>query len=186
MVFLLAQFLKKAIYFTSSSFLSSGRILMLDMLTSCFSFLIHIARSIIDLAVSSDELSDGRSFVPTCKMKWSGHLFTDGFTKLFMYVVFVPEKILRSIKVFCHTIYYDKYRYFVLCSFWFVIFVIIRCDCFLWVTTTTQWSYGSHVLVGLLRYILVLLLLLTFFFFIVEAHCNVSLAFLAFDGFCVL
>ena len=38
---------------------------------------------------------------------------------------------LVSSKVFYHTIFYDKYRFFVLFSFWFVIFVIICCDCWL-------------------------------------------------------
>ena len=64
---LLAQFLQKPIYFTpfSSSFLLSARILMLDMLTSCFSLLIDVVRSIIDLAISSDDLSNDMLFVPT-------------------------------------------------------------------------------------------------------------------------
>ena len=64
----------------SSSYLSSARIMMLDMLTPCFLFLIDVARSIIDLAISSGDLSDDRSFVPTYKMKWSGLLHTDVFT----------------------------------------------------------------------------------------------------------
>ena len=59
-VLLLAQFPQN--FFTShlffSSFLSSTRIMMLDMLTSCFSFLIEVARSNIDLAISSGNLSD--------------------------------------------------------------------------------------------------------------------------------
>ena len=50
----------------------------------------------VDLAIPSDELSDDRSFVPRCKMKWSELLFTDGFTYSFMYVVFAPEKDLAN------------------------------------------------------------------------------------------
>ena len=72
----------KDIYFTplSSSFLEFFRIMTLDMLTSCFSFLIDVFRSIIDLAISSDDLFEDRSFVLTCKLKLSGLLLTDGFT----------------------------------------------------------------------------------------------------------
>ena len=64
----------------SSRFLSPARIMMLDMLTSCFSFLTDVTRSIIDLAIFSGDLSDDRSFVQTCKMKWSGLLLTNDFT----------------------------------------------------------------------------------------------------------
>ena len=67
-VLLPAQFPQKAIYF-SSSFLSSARIMTLDMLTSCYLLFIDVARSVIDLAISSGDLLDDRSFVPTCKMK---------------------------------------------------------------------------------------------------------------------
>ena len=65
----------------SSSFLSSARIIMLDIHISCFSFLIDIARDIIDIIdILWHDLFGGKSFVPTYKMEWSGLLFTDGFT----------------------------------------------------------------------------------------------------------
>ena len=69
-VLLLAKFPQKAIYFTPFYFLFFNvffdvffltRIMMLDMLTSCISFLIDVPRSIIDLAISFDDLSDDRS-----------------------------------------------------------------------------------------------------------------------------
>ena len=62
-VLLVAQFPQKAIYFTPA------QIMMLDMLTSCFSFLIDVTRSVIDIAIPSVDLLDYRSILPTCKMK---------------------------------------------------------------------------------------------------------------------
>ena len=62
-VLLLEQFSQKAIYFTPA------QIMMLVMLTSCFSFLIDVARSVIDIAISSGDLLDNRSILPMCKMK---------------------------------------------------------------------------------------------------------------------
>ena len=61
-----------------------------------------------------------------------------------MHVVFAPEKGFNkhfticvqifehfpSIKVFYHTVSYDKYRFFVLFPFWFIIFVITCENCF--------------------------------------------------------
>ena len=62
-VLLLAQFPQKALYFTAA------QIMMLDMLTSCFSFLVDVTRSVIDIAIPSVGLLDYRSILPTCKMK---------------------------------------------------------------------------------------------------------------------
>ena len=89
-----------------------------------------------------------------------------------------------SIKVSYHTVSYDKYRFFVLFPFWFVIFVITCCNYFLWVTTTIQWSYDCHVLVDLFRCIFLLFILLDFCFFIAETTWSVFiLALLAVDVF---
>ena len=83
-VLLLAQFPEKlfTLHLFSSSFFSSALIMMLDMLTPRFSFLIDVARSIviINLTIFSGDLSDDKSFVPMRKVKWSGLLLTNGFT----------------------------------------------------------------------------------------------------------
>ena len=119
-VLFLAQFLQKAIYCTPFFFyfLSSAWIMILDKLTSCFSFLTDVARSIISLAISSDNSFDNRSNVPTWKMEWltrtapfrwfyviiHGCCFCtwEGFNKHFTICIhfFVH---FPSIKVFYHT-----------------------------------------------------------------------------------
>ena len=122
-----------------------------------------------------------------CFFTWKGfnkYCFTIGLGFAICVQVFGH---FLSIKVFYHTVSYDKYRFFVLFSIWFIIFVITCSNCFLWVLTTIQSSYDCHVLVDLLRYIFLLFILLAVFLFISEASRSVFiLAFLAVDGFCVL
>ena len=160
----------------------------------------YVARSIIDLAISSGDLSNHRSFVPTCKIKWSGLLLADDFTKSCIRAVFAPEKVLTNtsiwiqffghfsfIKVFYHTVSYGKYRFLFLFPFLFFIFVITCYNYFLWFTTTIQRSYDCYVLIDLLRCIFLLLILLAFFLFNAEPFWSVFiLAFVTVDGFCVL
>ena len=107
------------------------------MLTSCSSFLIDVAMSVIDLAISSDDLSDDRSFVPTCKIKMIRTVTYRWFYVIVHACCFCTRKDFNkhfiicvkffghfpSIKVFYHTVSYQKYRFFILFSFWFVIFV---------------------------------------------------------------
>ena len=61
---------------------------------------------IIDPALSSDDLPDGSSFVPTCKMKWSRLFFGSGFVWLLMHVVFAPEKVLTNTLQFAFSFNY--------------------------------------------------------------------------------
>ena len=92
-----------------------------------------------------------------------------------------------SIKVIYDIFSYDKCRFFVLFSFWFFIFLVKCCNCFLWVATTIQWSCDYHLLVDLFKWIFLLFILLAFFFFIAEASWRVFiLDFVAVDSFCVL
>ena len=72
----------------SSRFLSPARIMMLDMLTSCFSFLIDVARSSIDLAISSDDLSDGRLFAPMIRTMF--------YVTVLACFFFAPKKVLAN------------------------------------------------------------------------------------------
>ena len=99
-ILLLAQFPQKR-YLLHISFLLAFCLLelILDMLTSCFSFLTDVARSMIDLPNSFDD----RSFVPTCKIKRSALLLSDGFTSSFMSVVYEPEKVLTKTLQFVFT-----------------------------------------------------------------------------------
>ena len=111
LVLLLEQFPKKAIYFTPLFFYFFVVCSNYDDLwLSCFSFLIDVTRSIIDLSICSDDLF--------C---------------VYFFIHFPP------IKVIYHTVSYSKYRFFVIFFFWFVIFVIIYFDCFLWVTTVVMY-----------------------------------------------
>ena len=101
-----------------------------------------------------------------CFCTWKS--FNKYFTTCVQFCGYFP-----SIKVFYHTVSYGKYRFFVLFCFWFIIFAITCCNCFLWVTTTIQLSYNCHVLVDLLRWIFLLFILLAFFFFIAEVSWSV-------------
>ena len=90
-----------------------------------------------------------------------------------------------SIKVSYHTVSYDKYKFFVLFSFWFVIFVITCCNYFF-----VSYNYYPvilrlrHVLVDLFRCIFLLFILLDFFSFIAETTWSVfMMALLAIDVF---
>ena len=117
----------------------------------------------------------------------------------FMHVVFAPEKVLTntticvqffgyfpSIKVFYHTVSYDKYRFFVLFSFWFVIFVIICCHCFCGLQLL---SNDLTIAMFLLAFLEISSSCLSFwlFSFIAETSWSVFIfAFLALHGFRVL
>ena len=67
--------------------------MMLDILTSCFSFLIE-GQLLIFLFFSCD-FSNDVSFLLTWKMRWSGLFFSDRFY-VFIHFVFAPEKVLTK------------------------------------------------------------------------------------------
>ena len=52
---------------------------MLETLKSFDSVFREIARSTIDSAIDSDDISEFKSLVPICMMKWSGLSLIDGF-----------------------------------------------------------------------------------------------------------
>ena len=115
-----------------------------------------------------------------CFCTWKG--FNRHITNYSQSFVYLP-----SIKVFYHIVSYDKYSFFVLFSYWFIIFVMNCCNCSLCVTTPIQGSYHYHVLVDLFRWIFLWFILLTFFLFIAEASWSVFiLDLVAVDSFCVL
>ena len=85
---------------------------------------------------------------------------------------------LPSIKVFYHIVSYDKYSFFVLFSYLFIIFVITCCNCFLCVTTPIQGSYDYHVLVDLFRCIFLWFIDLALVLFTVDTSWSTFVIFI--------
>ena len=107
----------------------------------------------------------------SCFCTWKG--FNVNITIYSQFFGYLP-----SIKVFYHIVSYEKYSFFVLFSYCFIIFVITCCNCFLWVTTAIQWSYDYHVLIDLFRCIFLWFILLAFCFFIVDTCWSTFIIFI--------
>ena len=127
-----AQFPQKVIYFTPL-FLNCdvryANIMLFVLNWSC--------KAIIARAISSDNLSDDRAFVPTCKMKWYGR--HTGIPRLWTQVL---DTELWMLDPGCWT--QDAGIWTLDARLWTLVSGLWTLDAWLWVLDAIPWMLGSE------------------------------------------